>query len=242
MRGPLLQTLGVLSDEELHRVKLELGIPTSVSIIHVRYDLGLFKPKLEGWNLDIFGVPDTAVPPGTVGMLHHYAIYRNESGTESMVLGRRPDGFDETHEIIQALSLFVFSQRLWLPPSPAYAEKYWHPTLGVRRRYGGVEGASNADVSHLSRCFEMFDDLKHFQVGGGRPAGSYDYTNADEYRRAIHADIYDVPDRARHLERAKPDVIAGWLGISESSMKRYGSRFGISPRDIKRRRVDRPNF
>jgi hypothetical protein len=86
-----------------------------------------------------------------------------------------------------------------------------------------------------------FSLLATFQRRGHRPSGSYDIESAEDYARLIYERIYDKPDRLRKLEGALTRTVGEWLGLSESSLDRYRVRFGIGIRDIRRRRVPRPN-
>jgi hypothetical protein len=180
-----------------------------------------------GWSayhLQLFGGTADAVPPAPI---------RPYLTLPTLTMG---DNLLQLREHI----LEIWYARLFIPEQIAQSESIWSPKQGFRNVITAAgpawQGKPLAAAGHALALIQAFE--RH---PGGRPEGSFGYESDDDYARAIHKHVYDVPDRLRHLERAKPETIAGWLGISVSSMDRYRSRFGIGVRDIRRRRVPRPN-
>jgi len=144
----------------------------------------------------------------------------------------------------ETVTLEIHLIRAGLPGAPAFAEVLVEPGRDISKRIVLADG-----IEHLpgkAQDEAALTAMKAWRAIEGflrvrRPAGSYDYENEEEYARAIWSEIYDKPDRARALDRASEDVIAGWLGISAPGLPRYRARFGIGIRDIRRRRVRRPN-
>jgi hypothetical protein len=139
--------------------------------------------------------------------------------------------------------LELWEMRALKPGTPCFAQRTWIPDVG---EHASIEfSAQDFTQADVVAAIPAVRWLRAFDVvsaqGGGRIQGSYDYETHDDYAPAIYAHIYDIPERNRRVKEAKPATIANWLGTSVSSLYRYKARFSIGIRDIRRRRVSRPN-
>jgi hypothetical protein len=132
----------------------------------------------------------------------------------------------------------VYTAELQIESGRAVATTLWRPLpdgLESSIRFQPGRWTKSGDAKVAAEALAWLESLP--RQGGGRPAGTKDYADPDDYRDAIRSRIYAAPGRVRQLGAAKDFTIARWLGISARTMYARNEEHGVSMKGIREQRV-----
>jgi hypothetical protein len=236
---PLASSIAKLDPEREAQLKIELGVPKRARLGSISF-IGTAKP-LKGWLFELIGIPQARVKNPTQHQFYRLVFYRDSEGGEqweTLTTARVPRDFEQTRgPIISDLMLQVWSIRASYTSSPVFADRRWHPDIGLKNWTGGIpEGEHPPSWGALAeRQFKAMRDFT--SLGAGRPPNiqtGIKICDENDYQSRILERVYKRARGAgiKNLRTYNKSNIAEWLNLSPPTITKWNTKSGITWDDI----------